>query len=191
MLNPAWSEDHGSIAHMFDKDSQAALSSRAPNNPDAPYPVAMLVARRHAALVALLRTVTSGKGEHWSDVTARILDLGSADRALIERTDPQHLFDDGTDTVAARRAAERDLKQWAASGWKFISILDADYPARLRDIHQAPPFLFAEGQLHPNETAVAVVGSRKASEYSLGVATAIATRLVDAGVSVLSVWLTA
>ena len=140
----------------------------------------------HAALVALLRSAAGGKGDRWSDATGRMLDLGSADEALLERSKPQHLFDDPLDILSARAAAEQDLALWAASGWRFLSILDAAYPARLRDIHQAPPFLFAQGQLVAEETAVAVVGSRKASERSVYLTTEIATRLVAAGISVLS-----
>ena len=60
-------------------------------------------------------------------------------------------------------AAAAQIARWAGRGWRLLSILDADYPARLRGIHQAPPVLFARGTLVPDDVAVSVVGSRKAS----------------------------
>ena len=68
----------------------------------------------------------------------------------------------------------------------MVGILDEAYPARLREIHQAPPFLFAAGELMTEDPAIAVVGSRKASERGLSIATSIATALADEHVTVLS-----
>lgn len=68
----------------------------------------------------------------------------------------------------------------------MVGILDPTYPAQLREIHQAPPFLFAAGELRANDPAIAVVGSRKASDRGLGIATAIAEALARWGVTVLS-----
>jgi DNA processing protein len=172
---------------MFDKIEALLRPCLTPESSGGPYPVVMpAVNPEHAALVVLLRTVASGSGQRWSDVTARILDLESAELALADPGHPQHLFDEPADIAAARKTAEHDLVQWAAAGWRFISVLDADYPARLRDIHQAPPFLFAQGELRADEKAVAVVGSREASDESLGLAAGIAALLVRDEISVLS-----
>ena len=82
--------------------------------------------------------------------------------------------------VAQRAAAWNDadtilaaLRRIGAEG------LDTDsprYPARLRELADAPPVIFARGTLataHP--PAVAIVGTRNASAYGVRVATALAT----------------
>src|SRR5207249_1415000 len=64
---------------------------------------------------------------------------------------------------------------------------DAGYPARLREIADAPLALAVRGTLgDPDEIAVAVVGTRHASEYGRRVATEIARGLAEAGITVVS-----
>ena len=49
-----------------------------------------------------------------------------------------------------------------------ISISDKDYPARLKNIYSPPVDLYIKGEFLPeDEIAVALVGSRKASQYGL------------------------
>ncbi len=59
------------------------------------------------------------------------------------------------------------------------------YPSALGGLPDAPPWLFVRGTL-PGESAVAVVGSRKASAYGLGMAEAIGRVLANAGWPVVS-----
>lgn len=136
----------------------------------------------HASLVALLRTV--GKGERWASVTERVLECGSAAEVWDHKIGASLLPDPAL--VAAYDTAVADVTDWAAAGYRMVGILDGDYPARLREIHQAPPFLFAAGQLVADDPAIAVVGSRKASERGLSIATSLATALANEGVTVLS-----
>jgi DNA processing protein len=67
-------------------------------------------------------------------------------------------------------------------------VLDRDYPANLRTVHNRPPFLFARGQLdaEADASAVAVVGTRRATAEGLRTARRIATDLVEAGYTVAS-----
>lgn len=136
----------------------------------------------HAALVALLRTLT--QGERWATVTERVLECGSAARAWEDRVGGA-LFPD-PELLAAFQAAQADVAGWTAAGNRMVGILDDDYPARLREIHQAPPFLFVAGELRREDPAIAIVGSRKASERGLGIATSVASALSAEGVTVLS-----
>ena len=80
----------------------------------------------------------------------------------------------------------RQIGRWDDRGWRLLSILDGDYPARLRGIHQAPPVLFARGALVRDDLAVSVVGSRKASSRGLGIAAGVARELAARGVTVLA-----
>lgn len=147
-----------------------------------PYAVSMSTQTEHAALVALLRT--SPKGERWATVTEQVLEAGSAEVVWKAREAESLLPDPAREEYLAEARAE--VESWPANGWRFIGILDPEYPARLREIHQAPPFLFAAGTVLADDPAIAVVGSRKASARGLEIAGSIATSLSGEGVTVLS-----
>jgi DNA processing protein len=134
-----------------------------------------------AALVALLRERPGDRG--WAEITAGVLQAGSA-VSVWQRLVPPVLVNppgeaDPLDAAAAQIAG------WADQGWRVLSILDADYPARLRAIHQAPPVLFARGTVIRGDVAVSVVGSRTASPRGLDIAVGVARELVARGVTVL------
>lgn len=63
----------------------------------------------------------------------------------------------------------------------------AGYPARLHELHDPPVVLFARGDLELlDRPAVAVIGSRRHTEYGADVARALAGDLARAGVVVIS-----
>lgn len=135
-----------------------------------------------AALFALLRT----PGVSWPDAARRVRELGSAlryaDEAGVTAAD---LFDDPW--VAAVGKAEADLLDWSDRGLEVTTVLDDEYPARLSDVKQMPPFYFRRGQLDERDaTGVAVIGSRRATSNSLRVANELAHDLAAAGVVVIS-----
>lgn len=136
----------------------------------------------HVALVALLRTLK--KGQRWASVTEAILDTLSAVDVWEDKVGEALL--PNPELSAAYEQAAADVAAWAEAGYRMLGILDADYPARLREIHQAPPFLFAVGDVLPDDPAIAVVGSRKASDRGLNIAASLATALANEGVTVLS-----
>lgn len=140
------------------------------------------VLEEHASLVALLRTVD--KGERWGTVTERVLERGNAASVWASKIGDTLLPDPAL--TAAYDAAFADVIVWSDAGHRMVGILDEDYPARLSEIHQAPPFLFAAGRLVANDPAIAVVGSRKASDRGLAIARAISTSLANDGITVLS-----
>lgn len=72
-----------------------------------------------------------------------------------------------------------------AVGARFVLPGDDGYPSTLGGLPDAPPWLFVRGEL-PGGTAVAVVGSRKASAYGLGMAEAIGRIVAGAGWPVVS-----
>lgn len=72
-------------------------------------------------------------------------------------------------------------------GAKLVTVLDDDYPRNLRLIFNLPPFLFYRGTLERQDArAVAVVGTRQASEEGIRRASKMSAILVEAGVTVLS-----
>ena len=137
-----------------------------------------------AALVALLR-----------EVGLDDVDLAT----LLEATPPGELLADwlaldGDQTVlladdpsARLAAANSELSVWEQAGRRLISVRDADYPVLLRLVHDRPAALFAAGPLDLSAApAIAVIGSRNASEDGLSRARRMATELVHAGQVVVS-----
>lgn len=135
-----------------------------------------------AALVALLRTRPGGIS--WSEVTAEVLEAGSA-LDVWHRLVPATLLDTPGQPDALESAA-RDVGEWTRQGSTVLTILDSGYPARLRGVHQAPPILFARGQLIADDPAMSVVGSRQASDRGLAIAADVAHELVSRGVTVVA-----
>lgn len=138
--------------------------------------------QERAAIVALLRALP--KGQSWTSVTERVSVSGSALRVWQE-PDMDALVPD-PERASILEQAQQDVATWEDRGWQLITVLDADYPVYLRGVFQAPPVLFAVGHLRPDDAAVAVVGSRKASSSGLRFAEAVASLLAADGVTVLS-----
>ncbi len=70
---------------------------------------------------------------------------------------------------------------------RVLTWLDAEYPARLRDLDTAPPVLYLRGALDPaDDWAVAVVGTRRATAYGRQVAEELARALAQNGITVVS-----
>ncbi|MDR0853003.1 MAG: DNA-processing protein DprA [Clostridiales Family XIII bacterium] len=73
------------------------------------------------------------------------------------------------------------------AGKGYIDIDDADYPILLRLISDPPTRLYYSGNLELLKSpTVAIVGSRKSTEYGSWAARTIAKRLSDYGISVVS-----
>jgi DNA processing protein len=139
-------------------------------------------AREIAALVALLRY--HPESASWSQIGAQVAESGSA-LALWESLSQA---DSGTDEVdlSPVQQAQADLRRWHAQGLRVVTLLDPDYPAQLRDLRERPPILFYRGTVVPDDTGVAVVGSRTADADALALTREVATGLVAQGLSVLS-----
>lgn len=134
------------------------------------------------ALVALLRSQPGGRS--WPELTAMLLESGDAS-SVLEELQPTSLIP-SPEHEELLRAARADVASWRAQGLDLVSILDPRYPAALREIHQAPPFLFAAGDLRAHDAAVSVVGSRKASPRGLEMAGSVARALVAMDVAVIA-----
>jgi DNA processing protein len=89
----------------------------------------------------------------------------------------------------ALRAAdpETELERAQQFGITLLPITSPDYPARLKELPDAPHLLYIRGTITPADTnAVAIVGSRQCSNYGLRVAGKIAADLGRAGFTVVS-----
>jgi DNA processing protein len=85
------------------------------------------------------------------------------------------------------RAREEIATAQDRAGAHLVTMLDNDYPANLRLIFNAPPFLFVRGTLSRDDArSVAVVGTREATDPGLQRARQMSRALVADGVTVLS-----
>ena len=81
-------------------------------------------------------------------------------------------------------AREEERMHQATTG--FISVQDADYPARLREIDSAPIGLYRKGGYAFNQPNVAIVGSRRTTFYGQSVAKKLGAELAQLGFCVVS-----
>lgn len=86
------------------------------------------------------------------------------------------------------RGADRIIAACEEQGIDILTINDAAFPARLRNICDAPVVLFIKGKLPQvdEEPSVAVVGTRKASPYGIKMARNIAYEISKCGGAVIS-----
>ena len=85
------------------------------------------------------------------------------------------------------KEAERQVKILEKSGCGWMAFTDADYPKRLRQISDPPPYLFIKGSLtEADELAFALVGSRQATDYGKSITQKIASELVAKGITIVS-----
>ena len=84
--------------------------------------------------------------------------------------------------------ADRILGACARLGLRLLTMQDADYPVRLRNIFEPPCLLYVKGSLPTidEEVAVAMVGTRRASPYGIETAEKLAYGLCRQGAVVIS-----
>lgn len=80
------------------------------------------------------------------------------------------------------------IKLCIDNGWQTVTPDDAEYPKRLLEIPDYPAILFVWGDksVLQDEVLISIVGTRKASGYSVRVTEALAKRLALSGVTVVS-----
>ncbi len=91
--------------------------------------------------------------------------------------------------LAARKSLDLagELERLAKAQVTVLTWDSEEYPANLRNIHDAPPVLYVKGQLLPEDDwAVGVVGTRRASVYGKEAARQLAGDLARNGVTVVS-----
>ncbi|MYC33306.1 MAG: DNA-protecting protein DprA [Chloroflexi bacterium] len=80
-----------------------------------------------------------------------------------------------------------ELEKLYRSGVAALTWHDEEYPRRLKEIADAPPVLYCRGTLHPNdETSVAVVGTRRPTDYGYRITAELCAELAARGVVVVS-----
>ncbi len=87
----------------------------------------------------------------------------------------------------ARKAAEEEWQRITESGCTLMTLADADYPERLREIFDPPPVLWVRGdRALLSRPAIAVVGTRAPSTYGSGMAEMLSRDLAARRMVILS-----
>lgn len=82
--------------------------------------------------------------------------------------------------------AEKKLEQIKKTDVKILTISHNEYPAMLKYIYDPPCVMYTRGSFLEEEYCIAIVGSRKASNYGIRVARDIAYQLAKCGVTIVS-----
>jgi DNA processing protein len=146
--------------------------------------------REQAAVLAL---VEASAGE-WYQTADVISEAGSAVRLLgreplVLSAERRQQADEVVSRVspASLELAQALIEQVAAQDVRLVTILDDDYPENLKLIFNRPPFIWVRGQVEPRSLrAIAVVGTRQATQAGRDAAARLARGLAQAGVTVLS-----
>ena len=84
-------------------------------------------------------------------------------------------------------AIQREVKAVEGGTFTVLSILDGEYPARLKTIPDPPPLLYVTGQLDEcDQQAIAIVGARKASSTGRAFTYALSRELAMLGITIVS-----
>ena len=82
---------------------------------------------------------------------------------------------------------EAELRQAAALGLRLVTPLDDAYPTLLKEIYGPPLALYVKGSLDKkDDTAIALIGSRRTTHYGRQVADRLAFQLARIGYTVVS-----
>lgn len=91
--------------------------------------------------------------------------------------------------VSACRITDRIRKEVASfqeKGFRLITQNDPEYPPLLLEIHDPPPYLYANGQVMEQLPALAVVGSRNPTRYGISMARRLSADLASVGFVIIS-----
>ncbi len=146
--------------------------------------------REQAAVLAL---TARAKGE-WYKTAALIEEAGSALRVVEGRIDGLDWFDHVEVRALGEQVSAELLDHYLkliqgleGRAIRLLTVLDDEYPENLRHVFNRPPFLFVRGELtEADERAIAVVGTRTASQDGLAQAKRLATQLAHEGFTVVS-----
>lgn len=85
-----------------------------------------------------------------------------------------------------RQEAERAAVALELSGARIVTLLDKDYPLLLKEIPDPPPYFYLKGRLPAPAPSIAVVGSRRATEYGISTTKRLSQELAEQGITIVS-----
>lgn len=100
---------------------------------------------------------------------------------FLTKTDIINLTD-----IKIKENVKKHLENIYRHNIKVITLDDKLYPLYLKNIYDPPVVLYMKGNIEEDEKYLAVVGSRKATSYGLGMAQTISCELAKYGITVVS-----
>jgi len=125
----------------------------------------------------------------------RLLDRFKTPRAVFRASYHELMEVEGLGPKAAgeirkgpsEQAVKKEFSLLEQSGARIVTLIDEDYPSRLRDIYDPPALLYLKGELKgADPLAVSIVGSRRISAYGKWITEKISRDLASHGVTVVS-----
>jgi DNA processing protein len=87
----------------------------------------------------------------------------------------------------SEKKVEREWGLLQEIGGKILTLSDALYPKRLKEIYDPPPLLYVRGDLKEEDNlALSIVGSRKTSPYGRWITEKISQEIAHQGVTIVS-----
>ncbi len=116
--------------------------------------------------------------------------FGSAEAAFEQLPETLPAGPKGVNTVsktALLKDAEDQLQRARKLGIRVLTLSDPDYPMHLKEIYAPPPVLFVRGDVSVfKQHAVAVVGTRRNTQYGKNVTVALVKDLVEKRLVIIS-----
>ena len=120
--------------------------------------------------------------------------FGTPERIYFGESGEYFLVDGMTRQIAellgnkSLKDADKILGDCERLGLRILTLHDTEYPDRLRNIYEPPILLYVKGRLplFDEEVAIAMVGSRKSSDYALRASEQLAYQLCRQGAVVVS-----
>ena len=117
-----------------------------------------------------------GPGEVFHAKAEELACVDGITRGMIERI-----------RTLASEPVDREIKALDELGAKIVTQHDSDYPQNLRQIYDPPVILFVRGELKEEDRfAVAIVGTRRPSQYGRSMALKLGRDLANEGLCVVS-----
>jgi DNA processing protein len=132
------------------------------------------------ALLEMPPRVSFGLAARWGS-PLRV--LAASEESLLAAGAPPRVAAAGAGAAARARV---EIAALARAGATFVAWSDPGYPALLRQIPDPPLALAVRGTLVADEPAVAIVGSRRATDYGRRMAEDLARGLAQANITVVS-----
>lgn len=85
-----------------------------------------------------------------------------------------------------RQSVDKTIEETDRKHIDVVTLNDSSYPAILKNICDPPVCLYVKGKLYADETAISVVGSRRASGYGISLARKISGELAQLNICIVS-----
>jgi len=128
------------------------------------------------ARINLLKKYFGSYKSVWTSGTSELLKIGLSESLV-----------SGFDKHRSELGVNKYIRLLADKKVKVITIEDDNYPENLNDLPNAPLVLYYIGSIIPKDkSAVAIVGTRKMTNYGREVTALMSSRLADYGITIVS-----